>query len=141
MFEDLCLYSQVIEQMSLYNYKLTMRRFIQAFFEPVKFTQVRICILKKIGPRPEDKKFNTRRVTRGGGEGFCRNPESLGRNYCTTTKCMCLLQVFFDHISEVLCMVFSRISMMLTPKYSDNPSGSFMSMHPSRIKNCIERVE
>ncbi|XP_028405356.1 rapamycin-insensitive companion of mTOR-like [Dendronephthya gigantea] len=40
MFEDLCLYSQVIEQMSLYNYKLTMRRFIQSFFEPVKFTQL-----------------------------------------------------------------------------------------------------
>ena len=40
MFEDLCLYSQVIEQMSLYNYKLSMRRFIQGFFEPVKFTQV-----------------------------------------------------------------------------------------------------
>ena len=43
MFEDLCLYSQVIEQMSLYSYKLNMRRFIQGFFEPVKFTQV--CFL------------------------------------------------------------------------------------------------
>lgn len=40
MFEDACLYSQVIGQMSLYNYKLSMRRFIQGFFEPVKFTQV-----------------------------------------------------------------------------------------------------
>ena len=43
MFEDLCLYSQVVEQMSLYSYKLNMRRFIQVFFEPVKFTQV--CFL------------------------------------------------------------------------------------------------
>lgn len=40
LFEDLCLYSQVIEQMSLYNYKLNMRRFIQGFFETVKFTQL-----------------------------------------------------------------------------------------------------
>ena len=48
MFEDLCLYSQVIEQMSLYNYKLNMRRFIQGFFEPVKFTQVCFPSMKTI---------------------------------------------------------------------------------------------
>ncbi|XP_057305998.1 rapamycin-insensitive companion of mTOR-like isoform X2 [Hydractinia symbiolongicarpus] len=39
-FQDLCLYSQVMERLGMYSFRLTMRRFIQALFEGVNYSLI-----------------------------------------------------------------------------------------------------
>lgn len=40
-FQDLCLYSQVMEQLGVFSYRLSIRRFIEALFERVNYAKVR----------------------------------------------------------------------------------------------------
>jgi len=39
-FEDLCVYSQMMDQLGTYSFKLSMRRFIQAMFENVSYQAI-----------------------------------------------------------------------------------------------------
>jgi len=52
-FQDLCLYSQVMEQLGMFTFRLTIRRFIQALFEGVNYTlifETADCILGRRSP-------------------------------------------------------------------------------------------